>query len=179
MNFTQLETDRLIIREVKITDVNDLFEMDSNPNVHKYIERKPLKTIEEEEKVVNILQNQYKQNGIGRWALELKKTGEVIGWAGFKFYSESLNSHKNFYELGYRLKEKHWGKGYTTEACKKILEYGFNEFSLTFACALIDERNTASKNVAQKLGFKYINTFIYNEIPVFWYEIKAKAQGNI
>ena len=129
MKPSKLETQRLIIRDLDLTDKNDLFEMDSDPMVHRYIDNNPVNDLQEITEAISYIRRQYKSNGIGRWALELKNNGEVIGWAGLKFI-ESMNGHQNFYELGYRLKQKHWNKGYASEACRAIVDYGFSIMDL-------------------------------------------------
>lgn len=95
------ETERLYLRELEYTDENDLFEMDSDPEVHLYLENNPVKSIDEIRKVIAMLKKQYTEYGIARWAVVDKLTNECIGWAGLKYFNEPLNNHNNFYELGY------------------------------------------------------------------------------
>lgn len=113
-----LETQRLLIREIELTDIDDMFEMDSDPEVHKYIDQKPVTSKEEMVKVIEMLQKQYAENDIARWAVVDKTSGEMVGWCGLKFFREPLNGLVNVYEHGYRFKQKHWGKGYATESSK-------------------------------------------------------------
>lgn len=116
-----IETKRLILRELDFSDAQDLFEMDADPEVHLYIDNSPVKSIDEITKVIEMLKNQYKENGIARWAVVDKLTKECVGWSGLKYFKTPLNNHINFYELGYRFKKKHWGKGYATESSFAIL----------------------------------------------------------
>ena len=95
------ETERLYLRELEYTDTNDLFEMDSDPEVQLYLENNPVKSIDEIRKVIAMLKKQYTEYGIARWAVVDKLTNECIGWAGLKYFNEPLNNHNNFYELGY------------------------------------------------------------------------------
>ncbi|EDO26069.1 predicted protein, partial [Nematostella vectensis] len=76
----KLETKRLLLRPLVLTDAEAMFAMDSNPNVHKYLWQKPSTTIEETIKTIEYVQKQYKENNIGRFATILKETGEFIGW---------------------------------------------------------------------------------------------------
>lgn len=100
-----VETERLILRELEYTDENDLFEMDSDPEVHLYIENNPVKSIDEISKVIEIIKGQYKGNGMARWAVVDKLTNEFIGWSGLKYFNQPLNNHNHFYELGFRFKK--------------------------------------------------------------------------
>ena len=68
-----IETKRLILREILPTDVDGLFELDSDPEVHKYIGNKPIKDKNQIIDIINFIRQQYKDNGIGRWAIIDKK----------------------------------------------------------------------------------------------------------
>jgi len=110
-----LNTERLFLRELDFSDENDIFEMDSDPDVHRFIDNNPVKSITQTREFIEAIQNQYKESGVARMAVVCKETHECLGWAGFEFFKTPVNNHVNFYELGYRFKKKHWGKGYATE----------------------------------------------------------------
>jgi ribosomal-protein-alanine N-acetyltransferase len=167
-----IETERLILRELEYTDANDLFEMDSDPEVHIFIENNPVKVIDEITKVIEMLKEQYKENGIARWAVVDKSTNECMGWSGLKYYNQPLNNHSNFYELGYRFKKKHWGKGFATESSFAILDHGFKNLNIDKIFAIVDPLNVNSKKVLTKLGFDFIETFNYEGDPTDWFELK-------
>ena len=172
------ETERLILRELEYTDENDLFEMDSDPEVHLYIENNPVKSIEEITKVIEMLKKQYQENGIARWAVIDKLTNECVGWSGLKYFNVPLNNHNNFYELGYRFKKKHWGKGFATESSTAILDYGFNNLNADSIYAITDPKNLNSKKVLSKLGFEHQETFDYEGDLTDWFELKKQNWNN-
>jgi RimJ/RimL family protein N-acetyltransferase len=172
------ETERLILRELDYTDEKDLFEMDSDPEVHLFIENNPVKSIDEITKVIEILKKQYKENGIARWAVIDKLTNECIGWSGLKYFNQPLNKHNNFYELGYRFKKKHWGKGFATESSIAILDYGFANLNVDKIFAITDPKNANSKKVLTKLGFDFKETFDYEGDPTDWFELKKTTWEN-
>jgi [ribosomal protein S5]-alanine N-acetyltransferase len=91
MNLT-LETDRLLLRPIALTDAADMFAMDSNPNVHKYLWQKPTQTIAETITIIEKVQEQYVRNAVGRFATLLKDTGEFIGWTGIKFVDDHIGT---------------------------------------------------------------------------------------
>ncbi len=167
-------TERLLLREISETDENDLFEMDSDPEVHLFIENSPVQSIEAIRAVINLLQTQYRENGIARWAVVDKATHECIGWCGLKYFEQTLNNHSNFYELGYRFKRKHWGKGYATESAKAVLDYGFEHLGIEVIFAITDPENLNSKKVLHKLGFVYQETFDYEGDLTDWFELKKQ-----
>ncbi len=166
------ESERLNYRPIEISDAKALFEMDNNPNVHLFLGNEPVKTIDEVFDYIKNIQNQYIKNGIGRFAIAIKKNNEVIGWAGIKFITEPENNHVNFYDLGYRLQEKHWKKGFALEAAKAWLEYGFEVMKIKkmYASAHVD--NIGSNKILQKIGMKENGQFYYDDLLCNWYELE-------
>ncbi len=166
------ETERLILREILPSDRNALFAIDSDPDVNIYLGNNPVKNIEQTDDLIEFIRKQYVDNGIGRWAMIEKSTNNFIGWAGLKLVRELTNNHINYYDLGYRLNKNYWGKGFATEAAKASLHYGFNTLNLNEIYAIADSENVASRNVIEKVGLKYIETFIFNDTNHDWFEIQ-------
>ncbi|MFB3387761.1 GNAT family N-acetyltransferase [Flavobacterium sp. LAR06] len=167
-----IETERLLLRELQMSDIDGMFELDSNPNVHLFVGKKPVKSIEESIGYIENVQQQYKDFGTGRWAVILKETNEFLGWSGIKFITNEINNHKDFYEIGYRFIEKHWGKGYATEAGKVFVDYAFNELKADALYAYADAGNENSRKILEKLGLQYVNSFEYEGESEVWYELK-------
>ncbi|WP_264525041.1 GNAT family N-acetyltransferase [Flavobacterium sp. N502536] len=167
-----IETDRLLLRELLLSDVDGMFELDSNPNVQRFVGNKPVKEIEESVAMIKHIQGQYEAYGTGRWAVILKETNEFLGWSGIKFITTEINNHKDFYEIGYRFIEKHWGKGYATEAGKAFVNYAFDVIKAETLYAYADEGNKDSRKALEKLGFRYVNSFEYEGELEVWYELK-------
>ncbi len=174
-----VETDRLILREILSSDDQGMFELDSDPEVHKYVGQNPAKSIEECRKTIEYVREQYISNGIGRWAVVEKASNNFIGWSGLKILTETVNKHTNFYDLGYRFSKKYWGKGFATESAQASLEYGIEKLKLKEIFAMTDPQNLASRKVLEKIGMKYIETFEYDGKPSWrkegelatWYKI--------
>lgn len=165
-----IETERLLLRPLELRDADGMFLLDSNPKVHLYLGNNPVKTIAESIGYIKNIQEQYKTNGIGRFAVIDKESGEFIGWSGIKFITEEENNHINFYEIGYRFREEFWGKGYAYEAAKAWRDYAFNQLKvdILYASAHID--NIGSRKILEKIGLNLKNEFIWNEkIPCVWY----------
>jgi RimJ/RimL family protein N-acetyltransferase len=171
-----LETDRLLLREIRLSDAEDMFRLDSSPNVVKYLGNNPVKSIEESVTLIEMIRNQYIQNGIGRFAVVLKESNEFIGWCGIKFLTEPENNYVNVYEIGYRLIEEHWGKGFGFEAAKAWLDYGFNTMKVKTMYASVHKENAASKRILEKLGLQITSEFLWREeIPCYWLELENKS----
>lgn len=167
-----LETDRLILREILFEDAPAFFAMDNNPNVHNYLWNKPTQRIEETIEMIEFIRNQYSNNGIGRFAMILKETNEFVGWAGLKFNTEIVNNKVNFYDIGYRLDEKFWGKGFASEATFAWLDYGFNSMKIPKMEAAAHADNSASNKILQKIGMKMTEQYLEDGVLWNWYELE-------
>lgn len=172
------ETDRLILREILLTDIEGMYELDSDPEVHKYLGNNPVKEKGEIIDVINFIRQQYIDNGIGRWAIIDKKTKEFIGWTGLKYVTELTNNHKNYYDLGYRLRRKYWGKGIATESAKASLDYAFDKLNAKEVYAMADSKNDGSNKILKKVGLSFIETFDIDNIEHNWYKITKTEYKN-
>lgn len=167
-----VETDRLILRELLPQDELGMFELDSDPEVHRFLGNQPIKDIERIREVITFVRQQYVDNGIGRWAMVEKHTNQFIGWTGLKLVKEEFNHHINYYDLGYRLVRKFWGRGYATEGAIASIHYGFETMKLKEIFATTDAQNIASAKVLEKAGFLNIETFNDEGKPHYWFSIK-------
>ncbi|MDB2599479.1 GNAT family N-acetyltransferase, partial [Flavobacteriaceae bacterium] len=147
-----IETKRLLIRKFESKDFKRLYNLDSNPLVHKYLYNSPMKSYAEAKVYIQAQLNQYENYGVGRLAV-LDKKNNFLGWAGLKFSDSMINNKTNFYDLGYRLKPNQWGKGIATEASKAILDYYKN---LKNICGIASVENIASNKVLIKSGLVYV-----------------------
>lgn len=168
-----LETERLIMRMILHEDAEALFDMDKNPDVHKYLWQKPYKNIAEIHEYIRYIRKQYEENGIGRFSTLIKETNELIGWTGIKYINDHVENGKtNFYDYGYRLNEKFWNKGYATEASKAWLDYGFNQMNIKEMNAYTHSENGASNHILQKVGFNFVENYQdKNDVTWKWWQI--------
>lgn len=172
-----LETERLIMRDVKESDLDGMFELDSDPLVHKYLGNNPIKSKDKAAEIIRFIHKQYKDLGIGRFATIEKSSGEFIGWSGLKFNTgekEKLNGKTDFYDIGYRFIPRYWGKGYATESALVAIDFGFKELNIETMCGAAEKANLASNKVLQKIGLNFINEFTYDGTKCNWYELKQK-----
>ena len=160
-----IETERLIIRPLNMADDKGMFEMDSDPLVHKFLGNKPYEKIEQSRDTIAFVMQQYEDFGIGRWAVVEKATNDFVGWVGHKYMKGPVNGHTDYYDFGYRLARRFWGKGYATESGKASLDYGINTLGMKNIYGMTDMNNMASRHVLEKLGFRYIGNFNYDAEP--------------
>ena len=155
-------------------DMDPFFEMDSDPEVHRYLGTQPVISKDQIADMIKYIRQQYIDNGIGRWAIVDKSTNLFIGWTGLKLVKDIMNNQTNYHDLGYRLIRKYWGRGYATETAPASLSYGFDTLNLNEIIATVNCENTASNKVADKLGFTLHETFYLHELKHNWYKINKK-----
>jgi len=169
-----VETERLILREIEESDLEGMFALDSDPEVHKYLEQNPIQSKDETIAIIDFIRNQYRDNGIGRWAIEDKKSGDFMGWTGLKLENKPTNGHVDYIDIGYRLRREYWGKGIATESAIASLNYGFSALNYEEIFGAAHVANTASNIVLMKIGLEFIEKFDYEGTPCMWYGAKRK-----
>ncbi len=158
------QTPRLILRQFTEDDASLILQLNSDPEIVKYVHELILKTEEEAKAILlNNILPQYKNN-LGRWAIHTKDNNEFIGWCGLKYRPEP-----DEIDLGYRLIQKAWGKGFATEAAQYTLDHGFKTLSLKLITGRAHIENIASIKVLEKLGMDYIGEGIVDNCPVRTY----------
>ncbi len=170
-----LETDRLFMRDLMDEDLHGMFAMDSDAEVHKFLGNKPISTLAEAQKYIDLIKKQYIDNGIGRWAVVEKESGDFIGWSGFKFITDSIGGRSHFYDLGYRFIKKYWGKGYATETAVASLNHGFEKLHYNEICGMADVDHIASNAILKKIGLVKRNEFTYDGTLLNFYSL-SKAE---
>lgn len=166
-----LETPRLLLREVEDADLEGFFEMDSDPEVVRYVSAPPVTHRDQCMDVIRFIQSQYTLYGTGRHAVELKASGEFLGWCGVRpMMGKTVNGRSDFADLSYRFLRKHWGKGYATEAAEVSLDYGFRVMGYPEICSYPYKPNLASQGVLEKLGMQRKNEFVMDGHTMVWFE---------
>jgi len=159
------QTNRMNLRLPTMEDVDNLCQMDSNPNVMKYIGTGVVKTrqetIEYLEKAVAM-----SDGNTGYWIAEENDTGDFIGW----FVLKQLENTPDF-ELGYRLVESQWGKGFATEGAKFIVHHAFHTLKMKKILALTLPEHKVSQNVLRKAGLEFAGKTIYYNLDVDLFQI--------
>ncbi len=153
-----LETDRLVLRRFTEDDVDNLVELDSDPDVMQYINggrATPRQEIESD--VLPAFIDYYARfSGLGFWAAIEKSTGRFVGWFHFRPVSDARPDEV---ELGYRLRRSSWGKGYATEGSRALIDKGFAEHGVQRVVASTMVVNVASRRVMEKAGLRFVRTF--------------------
>ena len=155
-----LETERLLLRRFTGDDVENLVELDSDPEVMHFITggRTTPREEVENELLPAFLDHYERYAGYGFWAAIEKSTGRFLGWFHFR---PAEGAPPDEVELGYRLRRSAWGKGYATEGSRALIDKGFAELGVervvAFAFAMVV--NTASRRVMEKSGLRFVRVF--------------------
>ncbi|MGW5684156.1 GNAT family N-acetyltransferase [Nonomuraea sp. NPDC003754] len=153
-----LETERLILRRLTPDDLDNLVELDNDPDVMRFLNGgKPVAREEIRDVTLPRLLTYYERpGGFGFWAAEEKATGEFIGWFHFR---PQRDAPPGEIELGYRLRRPAWGKGFGTEGSRALIERGFTEQGVERVTAFTMSVNTGSRRVMEKSGLRFVRTF--------------------
>jgi len=161
-----LETKRIYLRELSTADEDQLFDLDSDSEVMKYLTHGKASTRDNIQKMIASVSTQLRQsNGkYGVWAAIEKESSEFIGWFHL-FPPKDDSEHVQKLFLGYRLKRKHWGKGYASEVSKVLIEKAFSEYEASEVCAQSMKANTRSQKVMLNAGMTFSHEFTEKSFP--------------
>jgi [ribosomal protein S5]-alanine N-acetyltransferase len=147
--FKNLESNRLILRQITNDDLAEVYALRSNPETMKYIPRPLATTTDDALGHIKMIQDKIETNEGINWAITLKENPKMIGIIGhYKIQWENFRS-----EVGYMLLPEFHNQGIVTEAIQLLIDYGFNDMKMHSLEAIIDPRNTASARVLEKNNF--------------------------
>ena len=153
-----LETERMLLRRFTTDDVNHLVDLDSDPEVMRFLtggKPTPREVIQHE--ILPTFINSYESiSSLGVFAAIEKESGEFLGW--FDFRPEDA-ANPDEVTLGYRLRRAVWGKGYATEGTRALIRKGFTELRVQRVVATTYQDNFASRRVMEKSGLKLVRTY--------------------
>jgi [ribosomal protein S5]-alanine N-acetyltransferase len=147
--FPQLETSRLLLREVGPQDSQAIFHYCSDPQVTEHF-MEPLTSYEKAEEIAREYAGYYRTGKGIVWAVTLKDSPLMVGTCGY----EILSRYDKRGEIGCDLAREHWGKGLMKEAMQAVIEYSFNRMDLNRIEARVFTGNARSLGLFQSLNFK-------------------------
>ncbi len=149
--FPSLDTNRLLLRQIKPQDAEALFATLSDREVMEFYGHEPHLSLDDTRALIQQIQVRYERREAMRWGIALKGEETVIGSCSFHNFGPGFHHA----EAGYELHRSYWRKGIMYEAMSAILTYGFSELDLHRVEAIIDIANEQSKGLLLKLGFTY------------------------
>lgn len=160
--FPNLESERLSFRKLNNDDAPEILKLRGNAEIMKYIPRPLATTLQEALDHIKIINDKIDDNLDINWAITERGNDKCIGIIGF--YRTQPENFRT--ELGYMIMPEYWGKGYITEAVKRLLHFAFENLNFHSIEAVIDSRHIASEKVLIKSGFRkeahFVEDFFYN-----------------
>lgn len=147
--FPTLKTTRLNLREHDASDVESYFEILSDGATVRYYGKLPLATVSEAVKEIELLQDQYKQGHLIKWAIEDMKSGKYLGSVG----AFGLNNQHFRVTLSCIINPLYWGMGIAKEALMQVLDYLFTQSNINRVQVYVDPVNNRAVNLFNGLGF--------------------------
>jgi RimJ/RimL family protein N-acetyltransferase len=153
-----LETERLLLRRFTHDDVDNLYHLDSDPEVMRYVTGGATTPREEVEHVdLPAFMSYYDRcDGYGFWAAIDKSTDRFLGWFHLRPQEGDPVDQP---ELGYRLRREVWGMGYATEGARALIRKGFTDLGAQRVVAMAFRDNLASRRVMEKSGMTLARAF--------------------
>lgn len=143
-----ITTERLSLRDWQESDLAPWAAMNADPRVREHLG--PLLTVDQATAAVENFKDSWERNGYGFWAIEVKATGEFIGFTGLDNVDPGLPF--TGVEVGWRLTRGSWGRGYATEAALAALDFGFDHLELSEILAVATLTNLRSQAVMRRVG---------------------------
>lgn len=155
--FPRLETKRLLMDKLELHHASDYLAIRSNENVMKSTAMRVIsaKDIQRIERYIQQQQNKFKRGNYLFWGMFLRETQNLIG----AIFTEDINKHNLWVEIGYFLTQSAWGNGYMTEAVGEVVRYCFEDWGMNRIQAWTFDDNVASQKVLIKNSFQHEGTF--------------------
>lgn len=151
--FPEIETDRLLLRKIKVSDVNEVLFLRSNETVNEFIirpENRKTKNQADALEFIEMIISEIEENKSISWEITVKNNPKMIGSICLWNFSNNLKTA----EVGYSLYPEFQNKGIMSEALKSVIDYGFNELKLDKIEAFTHSKNEPSKKLLEKNGLQ-------------------------
>ncbi len=164
-----LETERLIIKNLELSDLENLITLRSDPKVMQYVGNGLIQSRQEVEVFLKFALQYQEKYGFSFNCVFEKDTGAFVGQAGL--FHKGFQEEQDDIEIAYRLQQKFWGKGYATELVNALIVWGFEHLSVKKLVAFVYPGNTRSQHVLEKAKMQCIGLVNYKDKTVWGYEI--------
>lgn len=154
-------SDRLGFKRWDDSDLPKLIKMNADPTVMKFFE--DVMTKDQSSSFFERMKKEYAETGRCYFPVEELETGDFIGIIGLSLKTFESDYTPNV-DIGWRLVQKHWNKGYATEGAKRCLDYAFNDLKLEKIICIAPVVNVKSEKVMQKIGLVKVGTFIHPQL---------------
>ncbi len=156
---TELNTKRLYLRKMEVSDSSSLFQIWSDPDVTRFMNISHFTDENQAKDMITLLDELAQDHKAIRFAILEQECNEIIGSCGYN----SLDFENAKAEIGYDIAKAYWGRGYASEAIQSLLDYGFSDLKLNRIEAKVEPDNVNSIKVLQKLNFTFEGTLRQSE----------------
>ena len=146
-----LETERLTLRGMRVSDAEDMFVYAQCESVTRFLTWAPHPNLKHTKEYLTYVGQRYRTGDFFDWAVVCKEDGRMIGTCGFT----SFDFTSDCAEIGYVINPQYHGRGLATEAVKEILRFGFKELSLHRIEAKFIQENTRSLRLMERVGMQF------------------------
>lgn len=166
-----IETERTIIREFTIEDVQQAYPIYSDLEVMQFIGDGKGFSKNETEIFLKKMINRYKTHGFSFWAIESKENCELLGHCGVMLDKRILLP-----ELGYTVSKKYWNLGFAYESSKAVLNYSFENLGFDTIVAYTKKINYKSHNLMRKLNMRHWKDYSKSNIDYVAFKIDRESK---
>lgn len=156
---TELQSERLHLRKIKMSDSSSLFKIWSDPDVTRFMNISNFTDENQAKDMIKLFDELAQDNRATRFAIIELKSNEIVGSCGFN----SIDFENAKAEIGYDIAKPFWGRGYASEAIRSLLDYAFSDLELNRIEAKVEPENVNSIKVLQKLNFTFEGTLRQSE----------------
>ncbi len=159
-----IETERLYLRPMVMSDLDDFVELHADPEVSRYV-----RTFNRDEAIERLRRDEHdwREYGHGLFALLASDDGRFVGRVALKYWPQYDEA-----EVGWVLRRQEWGHGYATEAARACADWGFREFAYPYLTAMIVAENTRSIRVAEGLGMTRLRDELLFDVSVVVHSVE-------
>ena len=172
-NIPTLTTSRLNLRPFTAVDVAPLHRILGQDQILRYFPQPDPPDLARVERLVAGQLQHWAERGLGWWAVELRATGELLGWNGLQYLPET-----DEVEVGYLLSRPHWDQGLATEAALAALRFGFETLALNRIVGIVHPENVASQRVLEKAGLARVGEADYFGMHIYRYVAVSHRRGD-
>ncbi len=166
-----LETERLTLKNIHISQLDDMLSLDADPEVMRFITDGVPRTDRKRylEAIPRLSNYAFENPGLGLWNAYTKDTNEYVGWYILKHLLDTGEV-----EVGFRIHKKFWSQGLSTEVGNVLIDHGFNKVGLERIVAIVRPDNFASQAVIKKIGLKEEGSGTYDGTHCLYFGLNQK-----
>ena len=169
-----LYTNRLVLQPLSLGDVDDFHSCNINSYVKEYLWDNEEIAVDVSEGILAIVESTFQKEKWGLWKISERDNNNFMGYVGLWIFHDNQQP-----ELIYAMLPQYAGNGFAFEAAKRIIDYAFSELEYEYLIASMDEPNTRSIELAEKLDMRFLKREDVNGKSTLFYWIDRSAEPNI